>query len=283
VQDAVALKTITNQPLLLTDLPAFNSPVWSNTIDLDVEMVTPAFPGELIDIVPSGIPVINPITGTPIDFDVVGNPREDANGERDIGALQLSLAPFLSLTGTGDGTVDLSWNEPLHHDGLSITKYEIVYSESGSSGSTTITIDPPALTNTISGLTNGTEYNFQVRAVYTGPENGPYSNAVLATPFGSLGTPVVTAVAGNKEVALSWTLPDLGERTFEAYKIMWRIAGTTDYTDALALYNPGTTTTTITGLKNGTTYEFAVGVLASGEFSEKGLATATPFNPAPRV
>ena len=54
-QDAAALKTITSQPALLTNTPAFNSPVFPLGTLYDLELVAPAFPGELIDVIPSGL------------------------------------------------------------------------------------------------------------------------------------------------------------------------------------------------------------------------------------
>ena len=275
-QDAAALKTMTSQPALLTDLFGFNREVFGVTGNWDVEMATPAFPGELIDVIPSGTPLINPIDGLPITLDVVGNPREDANGKRDIGALQLALAPFLGVSSSGDAFVDLNWNEPLHHDGLTIIKYEVVYDVTGGSSPTTVTIDPPVLSKTISGLTNGTEYEFQVRAVYTGPVNGPYSNTVKETPLGPIGTPVVDAVPGDGWVYVNWSLPDLGGRDFSIYIIQWRIEGTTDFMGAQVIPDESASSFTVPGLVNGTTYEFAVKVYASGEFSNPGFAIATP-------
>ena len=276
-QDAAALKTMTSQPSLLTDLFGFNRNVFGVTGNWDVEMATPAFPGELIDVIPAGNPLINPIDGiTEITLDVVGNPRADANGDRDIGALQLGLAPFLGVSGSGDAYVDLSWNEPLHHDGLSIIKYEVVYDETGGSSPTTVTIDPPVLSKTISGLTNGTEYEFQVRAVYTGPVNGPYSNTVTATPLGPIGTPVVTAVPGNAEVALSWTMPDLGGHTFYIFSVQWSINGNVV---SQVITDPATLSTTATGLTAGTEYEFSVQVYSFDGNGAPGLATATPYGP----
>ena len=79
---------------MLTELFGFNRGVVGVTNDLDIEMVTPAFPGKLIDVIP--FVLINPIDGSEIEFDVAGNARVDANGDRDIGALQLGLAPFLA-------------------------------------------------------------------------------------------------------------------------------------------------------------------------------------------
>ena len=60
---------------------------------------------------------INPIDGNCIDEDVFGNSRWDTGNEaRNIGAVQLTLAPHLAVDATGDGTVDLGWNRPV--DGL---------------------------------------------------------------------------------------------------------------------------------------------------------------------
>jgi len=276
-QDAAALKTITSQPALLTNTPAFNSPVFPLGTLYDLELVAPAVPGELIDVIPSGTPLpINPIDGSDITLDVAGNPRVDANGERDIGALQLGLAPFLGVSSSGDAFVDLNWNEPLHHDGLTIIKYEVVYDVSGGSSPTSVDIGASTLAHTVTGLTNGTEYEFQVRAVYTGSENGPYSNTVKETPYGSIGTPVVDAVGFDGWVYLNWSLPDLGGRDFVQYSIQWRIEGTTNFIGAQAFFDESASTTNVPGLTNGTTYEFSVKVYASGEFSNPGYATATP-------
>jgi len=278
-QDAAALQTITSQSSLLTSLPGFNSNVFGATVDWDIEMATPDFPGELIDVIPSGNTLTNPITGSPITMDILGNPRVDSNGDRDIGALQLALAPFLSVSARGNEQVSLSWNEPLHHDGLTIVRYEVEYDETGGSSPTTENVAVTDLTHTVLSLTNGTEYEFQVRAVYDDggvEENGPYSNMVAATPFGSIDTPVLVATPGNSEVALSWNLPDIGGRDFDAYTIMWRIDGTTDFIGAQAIYNSNEIYTTVTGLSNGTAYEFVVTVNASGDISDQGFATATP-------
>jgi hypothetical protein len=139
---------------------------------------------------------------------------------------------------------------------------------------------PGANNNTasISALTNGTEYEFEVLATYTPSGEGPESNRVTATPLGPIGTPVVTAMPGNQEVALSWTAPSDGGHVINAYSILWRPAGTTDWIGAKTTSgNPPATQTTITGLKNGTEYEFAVAASATnGDFGPQGLATATP-------
>ena len=85
----------------------------------------------------------------------------------------------LSAT-AGDTEVTLNWNDP---NDASITKYQYVYREGlgiglwedipGSGASTT--------SYTVTGLTNGTEYSFQIRAVNNGG-NSDDSDTVTATP-----------------------------------------------------------------------------------------------------
>lgn len=280
-QDANALTTITSQSQLLTSLPGFKPGVVAQIAYNDAELVAPDVSGALIDVI--NTPLLNPIDGNPITTDVLGNDRFDANGFRDIGAIQLSLAPILTITGSGDGFVDLAWQEPLHHNGEPIVRYEYQYVETGG-GSPTVVDAGTSLTANVTSLTNGTTYEFSVRAVYNegGNEvNGPFGNKVTATPYGNIGTPVLTAVPGDQEVALSWTLPDLGGHMFFGYTILWRVSGETEYLGGESINEIGTTTTTITGLKNGTSYEFAVSVnTLDGSTSERGLATATPIKPA---
>lgn len=75
-------------------------------------------PGVLVDAVPDGVPgganaLLNPIDGSCITEDVLGNARWDTgNGKRNIGAIQNVDSPHLSLTGVTDTTVSLAWNRP---------------------------------------------------------------------------------------------------------------------------------------------------------------------------
>lgn len=278
-QDAAALQTITSQPNLITSTPGFVTEVATQVAYNDAELVKPDVTGVLIDVINSDL--INPIDGNLITTDVLGNDRFDPNGFRDIGALQLGLAPTLTITATSDQAIDISWQEPLHHDGDPILRYEYQYVEVGG-GFPTVVDAGLSLSVNITGLKNGAEYQISVRAVYNESSlevNGPFSNLVTATPYSALGVPNLTATAGDGEVALSWDIPDLGGRTFEFYDIIWKIDGETDNIDLIAVNDMDQTDTVVTGLTNGTTYEFAIFVRASGESSNIGYATETPSGP----
>ena len=59
---------------------------------------------------------------------------------------------------------------------------------------------PDTLARQVTGLTNGTEYEFEVRATYSPSGEGPWSNTATGTPLGPIGAPVVTATPGNGQV-----------------------------------------------------------------------------------
>ena len=79
-----------------------------------------------------------------------------------------------------------------------VTGYSIFYRPAAGGGYTRVDISGAGtLGHTVTGLTNGTPYVFQVIAVYGSPSGeGPLSNEVTATPFAPVGVPEVSAVPG---------------------------------------------------------------------------------------
>ncbi|HPN55644.1 MAG TPA: fibronectin type III domain-containing protein, partial [Candidatus Omnitrophota bacterium] len=80
----------------------------------------------------------------------------------------------------GDGGVTLSWSAPFDN-GSSITGYEVQYGTVTSGLFDQIYLDDAVPGATVSGLTNGTEYQFRVIAV-NGYGDSAVSNSVTATP-----------------------------------------------------------------------------------------------------
>ena len=280
-QDETTLETITSQPALLTGPDAFMFDVVSSNALFDADFLTPTISGELIDVVNTTL--LHPVSGIPITEDPLGNPREDANGFRDIGAIQLSLAPFLNVSAVGDTSIDINWNEPTHHNNTSIIRYEVSYAEAGSNA-TIETVSFPNTSTTINGLIEGTDYEVKIRAIYDdgGTEvNGPYGNVVTATPVGTFELANFNAVAGNESVALSWDQAILGGRKFQSYVLIWRVEGTMDWIDGNVFLDINDTSTTVNKLTNGTTYEFLIKIRASDEYSNSVFQTATPIDNPP--
>ena len=182
-----------------------------------------------------------------------------------------------SLTTTpGDEEVALVWSAPADDGGAPVTGYEYRYAAGDA-----VPEDTPwqsaglNLQWTVTGLTNGQEYAFEVRArnrVGDGPARG-----ALATPVGRLGAPAfLTATAGDEEVELVWSPPaDVGGESVTGY----------EYRYAAGAAVPGDTPWqsaglnlewTVTGLTNGQQYAFEVRARSRvGEGEARG-ALATP-------
>ena len=86
-------------------------------------------------------------------------------------------APTNLLADGGNEQVALSWEAPEDDGGFAITDYEVRINGRGS----WISTGSIHTTHTVTGLTNGTAYVFQVRAV-NAAGSSPYSNRAEATP-----------------------------------------------------------------------------------------------------
>lgn len=134
----------------------------------------------------------------------------------------------------------------------------------------TIATDVYDTSYTDTGLTNGTTYYYVVSAVNSEGESGN-SDEVNATP---VGTPTLTASAGDTQVTLTWNA----------------VAGATGYNVKRAGAAGGSYTTiqsnfsgtsyTDTGLTNGTTYYYVVSAVnTGGESPNSNEVPATPQKP----
>lgn len=243
----------------------------------------------LIDLVDNTTaPLLSPIDSTPITTDAFGNPRTDGN-LRDAGAVQVgnftsgAYATHLVVAGIGNGEVTLSWNRPKDPAPNAVAGYTVKYCLDGTMPCDTFqeTIsDPATLTTTVTGLTNGSTYQFQITPFdnQSPAVDGPPSNIVKAKPLGALGqVQNLTASPGDAEVRLKWLEPtDLGGQTIASYVILFRPSGTTNW-KSFGSVPPSQKGVTVNLLTNGTEYEFEVSALSGG--GEKGasaIATATP-------
>jgi hypothetical protein len=196
-------------------------------------------------------------------------------------------APTGVTATAGDGRATVSWTAP--NDGNSpITSYSVT----PATGSTTlpptvISGSPPATSATVSGLTNGVIYTFTVtatNAVGTGPASTA-SNAVTPAAATAPAAPAgVTATAGNTAATVSWTAPAAGGSPITSYTVTPYLAGVAQATTKLTGSPPGTSTS-VTGLTNGSTYTFTVtatNAIGTGPESAKSNAVTPSAATAPR-
>jgi hypothetical protein len=108
----------------------------------------------------------------------------------------------------------------------------------------------------ITGLTNGTTYSVELKAV-TEVGDGVASAAVSVTPSTLPGAPTsVAGTHGNTQVALTWSAPSsTGGAAIDYYTAYYSTDGST-YTAFGSTFS--STSGTVTGLTNGTSYTFKV-------------------------
>jgi hypothetical protein len=160
----------------------------------------------------------------------------------------------VSATSGVSGRATVSWTAPASNGGSAITSYIV----SATPSITPVTVTG-ATSSTISGLTNGTSYTFTVAAVNivgTGPSSTPSPSATPIDTVPGAPTSVTADVSASaSQAVVSWTAPtDNGGQSISNYTVNVITGGST-----VSTVSAGTSTSaTITGLTNGTSYTFTV-------------------------
>ena len=138
--------------------------------------------------------------------------------------------------------------------------------------------------HTVSGLTNGTEYTFRIRAV-NASGNGEASDSVDTTPAGPPLAPAdFTATGGDMSATLEWEAVDANGSPITKYQYQQKedagsVANWTDIPGSGA----ATASHTVTGLTAGIVYTFglrAVNRVGEGAESDEQTVTLPPAKPA---
>jgi len=146
--------------------------------------------------------------------------------------------------------VDLSWAAP-DANGSAITRYDIEYKLDTQAWGDATTVTSSTSSASVTGLTAGSTYEFRVRAV-NGVGTGDYSNDLTATAANVPATPTNLAATAfaDSAVTLGWDAADTNGSAILRYE--YRIGTGTGISVGLS------TSTTVSGLTNGTIYSFQV-------------------------
>jgi len=185
----------------------------------------------------------------------------------------------------GNGQAALKWAAPMGNSGSPITDYAVQYSSNGGTSWTSFAHSASTSTTaTVTGLTNGTSYVFRVAAV-NAAGTGSWSTksspitprTVSSPPTNVIGTPT------DRQVALRWIAPSSnGGSPITDYAVQYSSNGGGSWT-TYAHPASKSTTATVTGLTNGTSYMFrvaAVNAAGTGNYSAS-TARVTPLAASP--
>ena len=175
----------------------------------------------------------------------------------------------------------VSWPAPFD-GGSPITEYTVQWTDSGGTfGTNEGTTTSPSFT--ITGLTNGDEYDARVIATNVNGSSDPSAvvsgiPAIIITPPPTLQPPgpptSVVVTAGNEELLVTWAAPsNNGGATVTSYVVQWTESGGsfTDEATVTGLQH------TITGLTNDTVYDVRViAVNSEGRGTPSAAESETP-------
>ncbi len=156
------------------------------------------------------------------------------------------------------GRVDLAWSVPTDDGGSELLRYEIRHAKGASVPNDTAWTELELYrTYNFSGLDNGEQYSFEVRAVSVqGP--GPAA-PIQATPGGPPTAPEsLSATPGDRQVVLQWERPaSAGPSDVMNYEVRRAEGASVPENEQWFLVGIGTSTTQY-GMTNGTLYTFEV-------------------------
>jgi len=193
----------------------------------------------------------------------------------------ISAPTNFSAASNQDEMVTLTWGAPSSVAGLTLAGYEYRYAASGNSLPATWMSAGNVTTRTVTGLTNGTTYNFEIRGVSTTDAKGDVAMA-SATPSTVPDAPVLTATEGYRTVRLSWEAPAHNGAAISAYLIE-RLNTQNQWVPESTV--PGTATSyNDTGLNDSAVYTYRVSARnAAGDSSWSNSAAATTLAQPPQV
>ena len=190
-------------------------------------------------------------------------------------------APSLTAT-RGDEQVTLTWTAATAPAGQTVASYEYRHAASGETLPTTWTNVGNVLTVNVTGLTNGTTYNFELRAVSDTAAAGGTASATRKAASVP-GAPTLTAAALNYgRIELSWTAPaENGGDDIDSYRI--EIVNTQGVWVTEATLPTSRTTYTDSGLTRATEYLYRIHARNAAGEGPAGSASAVTLANQPGV
>ncbi len=208
-------------------------------------------------------------------------------------------APGTTSVTSGDRTLTVAWSAPAEDGGSDVTGYDLRYIRSDAADKSDANWterdgiwSSGALRYPLSGLTNGVEYDVQVRAV-NAAGNGQWSGAVSGTPETIPSAPTIDSVTpGDETLAVAWFAPASdGGRDITGYDLRYIRSDApnkadVNWTEQPGIWSSGALQYTVSGLTNGVDYDVqvrAVNAVGAGSWSGAGAGTPLTTPGAPTI
>ena len=208
-------------------------------------------------------------------------------------------APAIGSVTPGDRVLTVAWSAPAEDGGANITHYKIRHIRSDatdkSDGNWTLALSvgtSGVLRDAIDGLTNGVEYDVQVRAVNAAGD-GPWSPTKTGTPLTRPGAPSIGSVTpGDETLAVAWSAPASdGGRDITSYDLRYIRSDApnkadSNWTERDGIWTSGALRHMLSGLTNGVDYDVqvrAVNAVGNGSWSGAGAGKPLTTPSAPTV
>ena len=184
-------------------------------------------------------------------------------------------APGLLSAVHGAGAADLEWSAPSSDGGDALSDYKVEYSSnSGSTWSIFTRTPSTTASQTVTGLTNGTQYIFRVSAI-NGAGAGESTTSLSVTPSTTPSAPTsLVPTASNQQVSLSFTAGANGGNAISDYLVEYSVDGGANWE---TYWHTATTSSPIvlTGLTNYVNHIFrlsAININGTGTASSQTSA-----------
>ena len=199
----------------------------------------------------------------------------------------------------GDETLAVAWSAPASDGGRDITSYDLRYirSDAPSKADANWTVrdgiwTSGALRHILSGLTNGVDYDVQLRAE-NAVGNGAWSGAGAGKPLTTPSAPTVDSVTpGDETLAVSWSAPsDTGGSEVTGYDLRYIRSDApskadVNWTERDSVWSSGALQYTVSSLTNGVRYDLqirAVNIAGDGQWSVTISAAPQTIPAAPTI
>jgi hypothetical protein len=182
-------------------------------------------------------------------------------------------APTSVVAAAGNTNALISFSTP-SNGGSPITEYTVT----SSPGDHTATGSSSPIT--VTGLTNGTDYTFTVTATNDVGTSNPSSASNSITPHAIAAPEQVTGLVANganQQVRLGWTAPT-SDASITDYIVQYKLSSGSSW----LTFADGTSSATkaiITGLRNGTSYDFKVSAVSGGGTGTASSSQSATPNP----